>query len=203
MGRPRKYTTIEERKEAAKRASKRYYSRNKDDINRLRREAYREQHPKRTEVQMARVRERDEIAAAEGRNPATWIARARALVNRSEVLVGPLPRKYLDDLCQSIFSTASSAPTPPTLATTISQFSRLQKQSGQCEATVLDVAGAGDDWKEVRTLVKPIQDILLSLEEIETITTTLGPRQLEEEWSGGSLHYQSVWNSSTAPAERC
>ncbi|EAU92202.2 hypothetical protein CC1G_13017 [Coprinopsis cinerea okayama7 len=220
MGRRLLYKTEEERKEAAKRASQRYYSRHKQDINLGRRTKYRELHPNRLvpsaaplttplqftifyrlEQQMEDVRLREEREEFNARDPETWLKRARGLAARFNAHVNSAPRLFLDNLCQQLtdptHTMAEQSRAITSLRTAQEQSSRFHKSSLRNQAIVWEVGGACPQWREVVELSTPITNFHQSIEEIETLHSALGPLQLRQEWSQGALHFQNVWPAST------
>ncbi|KAG6826312.1 hypothetical protein H0H92_000357 [Tricholoma furcatifolium] len=212
MGRRRLYHTPEERRLAANAKARRSYHKHKADIGAQRRKRAKKRahqakpqssgvgildaHRPRSKPTKQGDRNGENDAATSSSadhqvDPADkryWTARVQRIEKNLRSLVGDSAIDFLESLYSDYMRSRDSLP----IFNQIHYVRPLEKQIRACQEQILQLYGAGDEWKAAENVRKRISSVVQSLEELELYTAAGDEVDLAALHHSKELLYQTL-----------
>ncbi|KAG6899357.1 hypothetical protein C0993_010998 [Termitomyces sp. T159_Od127] len=163
MGRWRLYNTPEEQRLAANAKSRRSY--HKFNLVGKRLPAFRPLNLDKPQDPKPQDPERDNP-----RHVLYWSVRAERVARKLTKIVGDSPINYLESLYNNFVTSQSSE----AIFDAIVGITKLEKWITTYQHEILQLAGAGVEWKRAEEVYKAVSVVLRSLEDLEMYTTLEG-----------------------------
>ncbi|EAU92386.2 hypothetical protein CC1G_00605 [Coprinopsis cinerea okayama7 len=160
MSRPKKYATKAERKAANREKNKRYYAKNKDEINKRRKETRasikaRDRRQKVCNKAKASVQHtKPVITETEDSRVKISTEAALAPYRAFKCLVGDAPFEYHNSFCKYLIELAK-------------QGEDWRNEILSAHQTLLQVCGIGPEFRKVDAMLKDVQEAIANVEDIE------------------------------------
>ncbi|KAG2019596.1 hypothetical protein CC2G_005019 [Coprinopsis cinerea AmutBmut pab1-1] len=177
MSRPKKYTTKAERKAANREKNKRYYAKNKDEINKRRKETRasikaRDRRQKVCNKAKASVQHtKPVITETEESRVKISTEAALAPYRAFKCLVGDAPFEYHNSFCKYLIELAKQGEGVRHLRSLVqlrsSRLSDWRNEILSAHQTLLQVCGIGPEFRKVDAMLKDVQEAIANVEDIE------------------------------------
>ncbi|KAG6824128.1 hypothetical protein H0H92_007940 [Tricholoma furcatifolium] len=177
MGRRRLYHTPEERRLAANAKARRSYQKHKTTIS-----SRRKKETKKREHRGKRRKENPQCIQY-------WTARSLRLESKLQALVGNSAFKFLESLYKDYMESRESQP----IFNHIAVVMHLQKKLKEFQARILQLSGAGDEWRAAEGIQKRVSSVLQSLEDLGFYSTAEDQVDLELMHRSKEFLYQTVF----------